>query len=66
MALNNITDENLFILIGQFIILQNLEEYLAKEKEIPLNILMEMNARVIKGISESEKVFKKINHLNVK
>lgn len=64
LALNNITDENLFILIGQFIILQNLEEYLAKEKEIPLNILMEMNARVIKGISESEKVFKKINHIS--
>ena len=62
-TLNNITDENLSIIIGQFIILQNLEEYLEKEKEIPLNILMEMNARVVKGISESEKVFKKINHI---
>ena len=64
ITLNNITDENLFILIGQFIILQNLDEYLKKEKEIPLNILMEMNARVVKGISESEKVFKKINHIS--
>ncbi len=63
ITLNNITDENLLILIGQFIILQNLEEYLEKEKEIPLNILMKMNARVVKGISESEKVFKKINHI---
>lgn len=63
-SLNNITDENLSIIIGQFIILQNLEEYLEKEKDIPLNILMEMNARTVKGIGESEKVFKKINHIS--
>ena len=63
-SLNNITDENLSIIRGQFIILQNLEEYLEKEKDIPLNILMEMNARTVKGIGESEKVFKKINHIS--
>ena len=63
-TLNNITDKNLAIIIGQFGILQYLEQYLEREKEIPLNILMEMNARVVKGISESEKVFKKINHIS--
>ena len=63
-ALNNPTDDNLAIIIGQFGILQYLEQYLEKEKDIPLNILMEMNARTIKGIGESEKVFKKINHIS--
>ena len=63
-TLNNITDKNLAIIIGQFGILQYLEQYLEKEKDIPLNILMEMNARTVKGIGESEKVFKKINHIS--
>ena len=63
-TLNNITDKNLAIILGQFGILANLEEYLEKEQEIPLNILMEMNARTIKGIGESAKVFKRINHLS--
>lgn len=66
IALNNITDNSLAIIIGQFGILGSLEEYLEREKEIPLNILMEMNARTIKGIKESEKVFKKINNISVK
>ena len=66
ITLNNITDENLFILIGQFIILQNLEEYLEREKDIPLSILIKMNDRTVKGIGESAKVFKKINHMSVK
>lgn len=65
-ALNNITDNSLAIIIGQFGILGSLEEYLKREKEIPLNILMEMNARTIKSIKESEKVFKKINNIDVK
>ena len=65
-ALNNITDNSLAIIIGQFGILGSLEEYLKREKEIPLNILMEMNARTIKCIKESEKVFKKINNIDVK
>lgn len=62
-ALDNITDENLSIIIGQFGILQYLEYYLEGEKDIPLNILMEMDARTVKGIKESEKVFKKINNV---
>ena len=64
IALNNPTDDNLAIILGQFGILENLEKYLKKEQEIPLNILMEMNARTVKGISESEKVFKKINNIS--
>ena len=63
-SLNNITDENLSIIIGQFIILQNLEEYLEREKDIPLSILIKMNDRTVKGIGESAKVFKKINHIS--
>ena len=66
LALNNPTDDNLVIITGQFGILQNLEEYLKQEDKIPLEILMEMNARTIKGIKESEKVFKKINKISVK
>ena len=65
-ALHNPTDDNLAIIMGQFGILQNLEEYLKQEDKIPLEILMEMNARTIKGIKESEKVFKKINKISVK
>ena len=65
-ALNNPTDDNLAIVVGQFGILQNLEGYLKQEDKIPLEILMEMNARTIKGIKESEKVFKKINKISVK
>ena len=64
IALNNPTDDNLAIILGQFGILENLKKYLEKEKDIPLNILMEMNARTVKGIGESEKVFKKINHIS--
>ena len=63
-ALNNPTDDNLAIIIGQFGILQYLKQYLEREKEIPLNILMEMNARVVKGIKKKKKVFKKINHIS--
>ena len=63
VALNNITDNNLAIIIGQFGILQYLEHYLEGEKNISLNILMEMDARTVKGIKESEKVFKKINNV---
>lgn len=63
IALNNITDNNLAIILGQFGILQNLEEYLEKERDIPLNILMEMNARTVKSINESAKTFKKINNV---
>ena len=66
LALNNPTDDNLVIITGQFGILQNLEGYLKQEDKIPLEILMEMNARTIKGIKESEKVFKKINNISVK
>lgn len=65
-ALHNPTDDNLAIIMGQFGILQNLEEYLKQEDKIPLEILMEMNARTIKGIKASEKVFKKINNISVK
>ena len=65
-ALHNPTDDNLAIVVGQFGILQNLEGYLKQEDKIPLEILMEMNARTIKGIKESEKVFKKINKISVK
>ena len=65
-ALHNPTDDNLVIITGQFGILQNLEGYLKQEDKIPLEILMEMNARTIKGIKESEKVFKKINKISVK
>ena len=65
-ALHNPTDDNLAIIMGQFGILQNLEGYLKQEDKIPLEILMEMNARTIKGIKESEKVFKKINKISVK
>lgn len=63
IALNNPTNDNLAIIIGQFGILQYLKQYLEREKEIPLNILLEMNARVVKGISKSEKIFKKINNI---
>ena len=66
LALNNPTDDNLVIITGQFGILQNLEGYLKQEDKIPLEILMEMNARTIKGIKASEKVFKKINNISVK
>ena len=66
LALHNPTDDNLAIIMGQFGILQNLEEYLKQEDKIPLEILMEMNARTIKGIKASEKVFKKINNISVK
>lgn len=65
-ALHNPTDDNLAIIMGQFGILQNLEGYLKQEDKIPLEILMEMNARTIKGIKASEKVFKKINNISVK
>ena len=61
--LNNPTDDNLAIILGQFGILLNLEKYLL-EKEIPLNVLMEMNERTVKGIGESAKKFKKINHIS--
>lgn len=63
LALNNITDKNLAIIISQFGILQYLEQYLEREKDISLNILMEMNARTVKAIEESNKVFIKINNI---
>ncbi len=59
--INNITDDNVAIILGQFGIVQNLEQYLEKEEEIPLNILNEMNKRTVKSIGESAKTFKKIN-----
>ena len=63
-TLNNITDKNLAIIIGQFGILANLEAYLKKEDDIPINILMEMNERTVRGIGESSKIFKKINNMS--
>lgn len=63
-TLNNITDKNLAIIIGQFGILANLEAYLKKEDDIPINILMEMNERTVRGIEESSKIFKKINNMS--
>lgn len=66
IALNNITDDNIAIILGQFGILENLEDYLKKENDIPLDILMEMNKRTVKGIRESYKVFRKLNNINVK
>lgn len=63
IAINNPTNDNLAIIIGQFGILQYLEHYLENEKDIPLSVLMEMNDRTVKGIGKSEKVFKKINHM---
>ena len=66
IALNNITDGNIAIILGQFGILENLEDYLKKENDIPLDILMEMNKRTVKGIRESYKVFRKLNNINVK
>lgn len=63
-TLNNITDKNLAIIIGQFGILANLETYLKKEDDIPINILMEMNERTVRGIGESSKIFKKINNMS--
>ncbi len=64
IALNNITDNNITIILGQFGILGSLEEYLKRENDIPLEILIEMNERTVKGIRESYKVFKKINNIS--
>ena len=64
VALNNVTDDNIAIILGQFGILDNLEAYLKKEDDIPINILMKMNERTVKGIGESSKIFKKINNMS--
>lgn len=64
IALNNITDNNITIILGQFGILGSLEEYLKRENDIPLEILIEMNERTVKGIRESYKVFKKTNNIS--
>ena len=63
-ALNNPTDDNLLLIMGQFGILLSLEEYLKQEDKIPLEILMEMNERCVLAVDKSSKVFKKINKIS--
>ncbi len=63
VALLNSTDENLAIIMGQFIVLDSLDKHLTDE-EIPIEILNEMNNRTVVAVNESFKVFRKINHKN--
>lgn len=64
VALTNPTDENLVIILGQYGVTQVLEQYLKKEQEIPLEVLIEMSNRTIHTIDKSSKVFKKINNIS--